>query len=324
MFKEQIKELFFNNRLRKVSRKGFSVVLLIAIMVLLIGLSFLVVYPILTTLSLSFRPAEELFDESVVWIPKVPTLVNYVTAFVDLDYLKVLLRTILVAGLCSVLHLATCSMAAYSLSRFKYKFKNLLFMLVVFTIIVPPQTAQIPNFISFRHFNFLGIGKLIGLFTGHELTINLLNTHWVLILPALFAAGLQSGLYVFIFRQFFLSMPKGLEEAARIDGCNAMGTFLRIIIPNSLPVYVVVFLLNMVEYWNDTAISGMYIFSDEAFLIMHKMSDVVNYTLMAKYTNDAEVKFGAMAVLAIIPPIILYMICQTQFTAFLDRSGLKG
>lgn len=324
MFKEQIKELYFNNRLRKAGKKGFSVVLLIAILVLLVGLSFLVLYPILTTLSLSFRPAQELFDESVIWIPKEPTLLNYVTAIADTNYLTVLLRTVLIAGICSVLQLATCSMAAYSLSRFKYKFKGLLFMLVVFTIIVPPQTAQVPNFISFRHFNFFGIGKLVGLFAGHDLTINLLNTHWVLILPALFAAGLQSGLYIFIFRQFFLSMPKGLEEAARIDGCNAMGTFLRIIIPNSLPVYVVVFLLNMVEYWNDTAISGMYLFSEKAYLLMHKISSVVNYTLMAKYTYDAEVRFGAMAVLAIIPPILLYMVCQTQFTAFLDRSGLKG
>ena len=258
------------DKLRKVSKNTFNVVLFVFIMILLIGLSFLVIYPILTTVSLSFRQPEEMFDETVIWISKAPTLNNYINAVISLDYFKSTFKTLGVSLVCTALLIISCSMAAYSLSRFEYKLKNLLFFLVVFTIIVPPQTAQIPTYVSFRNFDFFGIGKLIGLFTGQDLTVNILNTNWALILPAVFAAGLQAGLYIFIFRQFFLSMPKGLEEAAKIDGCNALETFIKIIVPNSVPVFVVVFLLGMVNYWNDTVVTGIFLFSDDSQLLMNK------------------------------------------------------
>ena len=120
-------------------------------------------------------------------------------------------------------------------------------------------------------------------------------------------------------------MPKGLEEAAKVDGCNAVKTFIRIIIPNSIPVFVVVFLLSMVQYWNDTTVTGVYLFSDKSYLIMHKLSNIVSTTMTTSYEyGEAEVLFGAMAVIVIIPPIILYALCQTQFSEFLDRSGMKG
>lgn len=313
------------NRLRKIGKKSFYTIFLAFCLVLLIGLSFLVIYPILTTVSLSFRRPEEMFDQTIVWISKSPTLNNYLRAVVDLDFFSFAFKTAVVALICTLFLIVSCSMAAYSLSRFEYKLKNLLFLLVVFTIIVPPQTAQIPTFVNFRNFNFFGIGKIIGLFTGEDLTVNILNTYWALILPAIFAAGLQAGLYIFIFRQFFLGIPKGLEEAAKIDGCNALTTFVRIIVPNSIPVFVVVFLLSMVSYWNDTTITGIYLFSEKSFLLMHKLSNIVNVTVATDYKfGEAEVLFGAMAVIVIIPPIILYGFCQTKFSEFLDRSGLKG
>lgn len=317
----------FNNsdKIRKISKNGFNWLFFVFIMVLLVGLSFLVLYPILTTVSLSIRPREEMFDETVIWISKEPTLNNFIKAVKELNYFPLVFKTLGVSLVCTLFMIVSCSMAAYSLSRFDYKLKNVLFLLVVFTIIVPPQTAQIPTFVSFRNFNFFGIGKIIGLFTGNDVTVNLINTSWALILPSVFAAGLQAGLFIFIFRQFFLGMPKGLEEAAKIDGCNAMETFIRIIIPNSRPVFVVTFLLSMVGYWNDTTVTGVYLFSDESYLIMHKLSNVIGTTMTSSYKfGEAEVLFGAMAVITIIPPIILYCFCQTQFSEFLDRSGLKG
>ena len=314
-----------SDKVRKIAKKGLTTLLFVFIMVLLVGLSFLVLYPILTTVSLSFRPPKEMFDETVIWISKEPTLNNFINALKELNYLSLVFKTLLVSLACTAFSIISCSMAAYSLSRFNYRFKNVLFLLVVFTIVVPPQTAQIPTFISFRNFNFFGIGKIIGLLIGKDVTVNLLNTHWSLVLPSIFAAGLQAGLFIFIFRQFFLGMPKGLEEAAKIDGCNAMSTFIRIIVPNSVPVFVVVFLLSMVAYWNDTTVTGIYLFSEDSFLIMHKLSNIINTTMTASYEfGEAEVLFGAMAVITIIPPIIIYAFCQTQFSEFLDRSGLKG
>ena len=312
-------------KMKKLGSKGFSVVFLVFVLVILIGLSFLVLYPILSTVSLAFRPGKEMYDQTVIWVPKEPTLVNFLTAFEELDFFALMGKTLLVSLACTALQLAICSMAAYSLSRFNYKFKNLLFLLVVFTIIVPPQTASIPNYINFREFDFFGIGKIVGLFTGTDAVVNILNTNWALIIPALLGSGLQSGLYIFIFRQFFFNLPKGLEEAAKIDGCNALDTFVRIVIPNSKSVFVVVFLLSMVEYWNDNVVTGLYLFTDKAYLIMHNLVSTVALIKTTRYVfGDAEVLFGAMAVITIIPPIILFGICQTQFTEFLDRSGIKG
>lgn len=312
-------------KMRKIGNKGFSVLFLIFVLVILIGLSFLVLYPILSTVSLAFRPGKEMYDQTVIWVPKEPTLVNFSTAFEELNFFPLVGKTLLVSLVCTILQLAICSMAAYSLSRFNYKFKNLLFLLVVFTIIVPPQTASIPNYINFREFTFFGIGNIIGLFTGKAATVNILNTNWALIIPALLGSGLQSGLYIFIFRQFFFNLPKGLEEAAKIDGCNAMDTFVRIVIPNSKSVFVVVFLLSMVEYWNDNVVTGLYLFTDKAYLIMHKVVSTVALIKTTRYVfGESEVVFGAMAVITIIPPIFLFGICQTQFTEFLDRSGIKG
>ena len=313
------------SRILKLGQKGGALIFCVFVLILLIGLSFLVIYPILTTLSLSLRPAEEMFDETVIWISKEPTFNNFINAIKELDYFFLGLKTIIAVVITSIFQLVSCSMAAYSISRFNYKFKNLLFMLVVFTIIVPPQTAQIPNFVSFRHFDFFGVGKLIGIFTGTELTANLLNTNWVLFIPAAFASGLQAGLYIFIFRQFFMGLPKGLEEAAKIDGCNALETFVQIVVPNCVPVFVVVFLLSVVTYWNDTTVTGIFLFRDESYLIMHKLESIVSNTMISSYEfGEAEVLFGAMAVIIIIPPILLYLICQTQFSEFLDRSGIKG
>lgn len=304
-----------------------KILLYLFVLVLLVCLSFVVLYPVISAFSVAIRPAEEMFDKTVIWIPRNPTFINFKNALVEIDFFSVLIRTVLVTGICSLFQVVTCSMAAYGLSRFNFKGKNLLFMLVVLTIIVTPQITQIPNFINMRYFDFFGIGKLIGLITGKSVTVSLIDTNYVLILPALFGAGLQSGLYVFVFRQFFMGIPTGLEEAAKIDGCNAAQTFIRIIIPNNIPVFVVVFLLNVVTYWNDTAVTGLYLTSNKSFLLMNSVSNFVSTTIRSSSTynfGENDVLFSAMAILVIIPPIILYMCCQTKFNEFLDRSGIKG
>ncbi len=310
---------------KTIKKHAPKFLLALFVFVLMICLSYVVLYPVLSLLSVTLRPAKEMFDETVIWVAKKPTFVNLVNAYKTLNYGSLLLRTIFVTFSCAIFQMVTCSMAAYGLSRFDFKGKNLLFLLVILTVVVPPQISQIPNFINMRYFNFLGVGSLAKLITGQG--ISLINTKLVLILPTIFGAGLQSGLYIFVFRQFFMGMPKGLEEAAKIDGCNAAQTFVKIITPNNIPVFVVVFLLSVVNYWNDTAITGLYLTSDSSNLLMHSINKYITHTIGSSSTynyGENDVLFSAMAVLAIIPPIILYICCQTKFTEFLDRSGLKG
>lgn len=313
----------YGSTLRKMSRRMGDKALNIAVFILLIGLTFLELYPVFSMLSLAFRPSEEMLDETVVWISKSPTFMNFVSAFKELGYGRLFFKTVWVTAVCSLLQLISCSMAAYGLSRFKFKGQKLIFLLVIFTIVVPPQTAQVPTFVNFSYFDFFGLGKLVGLFTGTPLTVNILSTTWTMILPAMFACGLQAGLYIFVFRQFFMSMPKGLEEAARIDGCNFMQIFVKIIIPNAIPVFVVVFLLSMVAYWNDTAVTGIYLMKEDSYLLMHALRKTVS-----SFASDAygykEVVSNAMALISVAPIVLLFILCQRSFTEFLDRSGIKG
>ena len=310
--------------LLKTLRIGSNVFVRLIRLILLIGLSFLALYPVFSMISLAFRPATEMYDETVVWIAKNPTLLNFKEAFKKLNYVSNFLKTAGISGISSLLTIFSCSLAAYGLSRFNFKGKNLAFILVVLTIVVPPQTAQVPTFVNYCYFDFFGIGKIIGLFTGKAFSVNILNTYWVMILPAAFAAGLQAGLYIFVFRQFFLNMPKGLEEAARIDGCNAWQTYWRIIVPNGVPVFVVVFLLSMVAYWNDTAVTGIYLMDSESYLMMHNLKSIVSNMLSNNQFGSGEVLSNAMAILAIAPIVILFIVCQHFFTEFLDNSGVKG
>ena len=109
------------------------------------------------------------------------------------------------------------------------------------------------TYLNYWFFDFGGILNLFGIDS-----VNILNTAWVFVLPALFGTGLRNGLYIFIFRQFFLGQPKDLEEAARIDGCGPFKTFIRIMVPLAGPAFVTVLLFSIVWHWNDFYSSSIY------------------------------------------------------------------
>lgn len=291
---------------------------------LLIGLSFLVLYPILYLLSVSFRTVEEMYDETVIWLPKNPTLIHYGSMIEQLEYFKVLGRTVLVVLSCVILQLVSCSITAYSLARYKFKGVNVVFLLAIFTFIVLPQTAHISLFSTFRYFDFFGIGSVIGWFTGTDVTANLINTHWPLILSAAFGFGLRSGLYIYVFREFFKGMPTGLEEAASIDGCGTLSTYLRIIVPNAIPVFVMVGLLTAVDYWNDNTVTGIYLNSEESFLLINNFEFFGYQQIANRVYGLTEVQNAAGAILTVLPLLLIYIVCQKFFVECMDRSGIKG
>ena len=206
-------------------------------------------------------------------------------------------------------------MAAYSLSRFNYKYKNILFLLVVFTIVVPPQTAQIPMFVSFRNFNFFGVGKLVGLITGKDMTVNLINTQWSLILPSVFAAGLQAGLFIFIFRQFFLGMPKGLEEAAKVDGAGLLRICWGIVMPNCKPALMTIIIFEFQTSWNQAGGGLVY---DEA---LKTIPVVVQQIAAAGIARQGAI--AASAVVLMIPPLLVFVLAQRNVMETMAHAGMK-
>ena len=293
---------------------------------LLFGLCFVVMYPLFYMFSVAFRPNSELFDPVVIWIPKHFVWENIKLAFETMEYPKALLTTVRVDLVSSILQVIACAVTGYGFARFRFRGKKLLLAMVLFTIIVPPQTLIIPTYLKFRYFDFFGVGRIIGLIPGLRGTANLLNTVWTFYLPAIFGTGIRSGLFILIFVQFFRGMPMEIEESAYIDGAGSPRTFISIIVPNSGAVTLTVFLFSIVWYWNDFYLAAMYfsnlrtVSTGLAFL-----QNALAVALQETHGVDPYELVTTMqagAILAVVPLLLVFIVLQRYFTESIERTGI--
>ena len=287
----------------------------------IIALSYLFVYPLLFMVSTSIQDPSSVNDPSVILIPKVISFKSLSDMLKLLNYWNSAALTLEIA-LCSTLaSLISCSMVGYSLSRFRFRGKNLVFILVVLIIIVPPQTILPTMVLNYQFFDFGGLLKLI---PGVN-SVNLLNTIWTFVLPSLFATGLRSGVFIFIFRQFFLGLPKDLEEAARVDGCGGLRTYVQIIVPLAVPAFITVTLFSFIWHWNDLFSSSMY-FTGDVRPLMPTLNDLdmLLQRDMSVSAYAARTYKAAAPLLTIFPPLVLYLFTQKYFTESIERSGIVG
>ena len=203
--------------------------------ILLLGISYVALFPIIKMVSASLSTPEDYYSNSSSFLPVSPTFDNFKNSQSYFPILKPLKVTLIVTVSCTLVSVFICSLVGYGLGRYKFKGSNLVYAAVLFTIIMPIQTAQIPLVYYYRWFDFFGIGKIIGLFTGKDLTVNLLTNVSSLLVPALFGVGLNAGIFIFLFRQFFAGMSKDLEEAAKLDGCSPFKIYWRVMLPNIIP-----------------------------------------------------------------------------------------
>lgn len=294
---------------------------------LLAGLCFILLYPLIYMVSMAFRPWQEFADPVVVWVPRSYTLENFVFAVDLMDLPESFLVTLTIATVSSLLQIVSCALAGYGFARFSFKFRGVLFACVLFTIIVPPQTYIIPLYLQFRFFDFFGLGSVIGLVTGLDVSVNLLNTPMTFFLPAALGSGIRSGLFIYIFTQFFRGMPRELEDAAHIDGCGFSQTFVWVFVPNSVPAFLTVFFFSFVWYWNDYFFSSMFFSSINT--MSTKLAQFGSAVIML--ANDPTMnpfKFlvgeQAAALLTIGPVLIMYIFLQRHFTESVERTGIVG
>ena len=296
---------------------------------LLIGLCFVILYPVLYMISNAFKPTDQYYDPSVIWIPRNLTLENFSIVLKVIDLGKVLLDMLLAAIIPALISTVTCMLVAYGLSRFNFRGRGLLFALVVLTIIVPQQTISASMYLQYRFFDPFGIVSLLNCIPGLHAEINLIGTPWVTILPAILGVGLRSGLYIFIYRQFFLSLPKELEEAASIDGCNAYSTFLRVVVPTTKNIVLTVVLLSVVWNWNDYYTpstflgSKMEVVATALSSFQARLANMHNLGLNID-VNTSQTQIQAVCLLSIVPLVILYILLQKNFTESIESSGLTG
>ncbi len=292
--------------------------------ILIVGLSFVIMYPIMKKISTAIKDKSDLYSPIVVWIPEHFSWDNFRNAIEIMDYWETLRNTFLLSGMTTVLTAASCALAGYGFARLKFKGSNLLFAGVILTILVLLTTILIPLYLNLKDFTLLG---LVPLLTGKS--VNLLNSYWPFILTSLTAVSYKAGLFIFIFRQFFRGIPKEVEEAAYVDGAGVGKTFTHIMLPNALSAILTVCLFSFVWQWNDSFYTTTYLTSSK---VMSTQLSSLPYNLayeLAGGTSQADSFYLNMVqdtgiLLAMLPLILIYLFVQRYFVESVERTGIVG
>lgn len=302
----------------RIKRAALSLLRLL----ILVGISYIILGPIITVVSRSFFSAEDVYNPVVYLFPKAPTIENFRLAFIRLNYTKVLSSTVIYVLTLMLIQIVVCSMVGYGFARFEFPFKKVLFMGVILTIVIPTHTIMLPLYIDFMKFDVFGILKNVFGIDG----VNLLGTKWPMYIMTIFGVGLRSGLYIYIFNQFFRGLPKEIEEAAFIDGAGVWYTYFRIMLVNSVPAVITVSVFSLVWQYNDMFYSKLFVINSDA-LISKKIT-----TLQATISNMDKIDDPTLTqlylyagiVLTIVPIILIYIALQKYFMEGVERSGIVG
>ncbi|MBR5295745.1 MAG: carbohydrate ABC transporter permease [Clostridia bacterium] len=289
--------------------------------VLLIGIAYVILYPFIAKIAGSFMSREDFLDVTVKLIPKYPTLDTYKAIITENRYFEALWNTTVISLLCAVVQMVSTMIIGYGLAKFKFKGNTLLFYCVIFTMVVPHQALRLALFQKFRYFDMFGI---IDALTGN--TINLINTYWPLALLSVGGLAFKNGLYIFLMRQFFRGVPDELEEAAYVDGSGVFKTFIRIIVPLSVPMLITIFIFAFSWQWTDDFYTTMFFTRTSTYLMPNIVAvpaclEVTGFEAANVYSS-AVINTAALMIIA--PLVIIYCFCQRYIVQGIERSGIVG
>ena len=293
---------------------------------LMFGLCFMIIQPMLTRFSMSFMEERDLYDSTIILLPRHVTLENYKIVADLTSFPESMINTLWISILVSICQVIAATLVAYGFARYEFPLKKLWFACVVLLIIIPPQTIQTSLYITFAQFDIFGIIKAI---TGD--TVNLRSSTLPYVLMSLTCMGLKNGLFIYMMRQYFKGIPTSLEEAAYVDGCGTMHTFVKIMLPDAVPTIASCFLFSFVWQWTD-------LFYSRNFLTGYRLYAVQMSTMVSRmgryFSSDAtqsvivpngrQLQLISIAVLfCCIPLIILYCFTQRTFVESLAMTGSK-
>ena len=299
--------------------------------VLLIGISYVILFPFFAKISGSFMSRDDFVDVTVKLIPKYPTLDTYRAIISQNKYFSALLNTATLSILCGLIQTFICCLIGYGLAKFKFKGNKLVFFLVIFTMVVPHRTLQLSMFMKFRYFDILGIFNLLGggVFEGLNVipftSINLNNSYWPLALLSLGGLAFKNGLYIFMMRQFFRGVPDELEESAYIDGSGTFRTFIQIILPLSIPMMITIFLFAFSWQWTDNFYTKVF-FTKSSMVLMPDVVAIPK-TLDTQYAAqnlyESAIR-NTCGLLILAPLLVVYIFMQKYLVGGIERSGIVG
>ncbi len=293
---------------------------------LVFGLCFMIIQPMLTRFGSSLMQERDLYDSTVVLLPRNVTLENYSIVAQLTTFPRSMFNTFWTSLLVSIFQVASCTLVGYGFARYEFPLKRFWFACVVMMIIIPPQTIATPLYMNFRYFDVFGIFKTVN---GEPL--NLLSNITPYLLMSMTCMGLKNGLYIYMLRQYFNGIPKSLEEAAYVDGCSTLRTFTTIMLPDAMPTVLSCFLFSFVWQWTDlfytrNFLRGMPIYSTELSSILTRMgrffsADAEKAVIVPPARQQQLVAIGVL--ICCIPLIILYIFTQRTFVESIAMSGSK-
>lgn len=269
------------------------------IMLLKIVLAVVMFSPIIWVFSGSFKGLTEFTTSSHI-IPQVPTLENFQYIFTKSNYLLYIRNTVLLMLGTTAGTLLSSSLVAYPLARMEFPGRDIIFAIIVGTMMIPNIALIIPQYILF--------GK-----------IGWLDSLLPMVVPAFFAFPYN----VFLFRQFFRSIPKELDEAATIDGCTRLSVFYRILVPLSKPTFITIGILSCVFWWNELTQPVFFINSDKWRTLTIALMTTFMYTSGNAFVINWT-SIMAASTLMILPPMLLYLFGSKFLVEGIKTSGLKG
>ena len=258
------------------------------------------VYPLLWMVLSSFKPTDMVLPTAAKLIPDTWTLANYVQGwkgFMGYTFGTFFANSFFIALTSTFGTLLSSSFVAYALQRLKFKMRGLLFVLVLSTMMLPAQILMIPQFMWYRHLNWVG-------------------TYFPMILPYFFAI---QGFFVYLIMNFIGGIPKSLDEAAKIDGCSYYGIFFRIILPLIVPALVTSAIFSFIWRWDDYLSALLYV----------NRANMRPVSLALQLFNDPSSGSDigstlAMSTLSIVPATIIFLIFQKSLVEGIASTGIKG
>ena len=298
--------------------------------IMMLGVSFVILYPFVAKIAGSFMTKEDVVDSTISLIPKHPTLEIYKYIILENHYFEALLNTATLSLICALIQTMVACLVGYGIAKFRFKGNKLVMGLVVVTMVIPHNAMQLAILKHFTRFDLMTViaweyPGIIELLTGS--TLELSSTFAPMIIMSVFGLAFKNGLYIYLMRQFFKGVPDELEESAYVDGSGVFRTFFQIILPLAIPMMITVFLFSFSWQWTDKFYTNMFFggISDNIYM-MHDVYQTppslrTEYAGAALYENVVQ-NTGGMMIIA--PLIILYLFCQKYLVQGIERSGLVG
>ena len=264
---------------------------------LIIAFGTLMLYPLIWMLFASFKPQDEIFSSPGL-LPQTWTIDNFVTGWTGIGYpfSNFFLNSFVVAATCVVGNLFSCSLAAYAFARLEFRFKPVLFGLMLGTIMLPFHVVLVPQYILFH-------------------TINWTNTYLPLVVPKFLAVD---AFFIFLMVQFIRGLPRELDDAATVDGCGPIAVFWRIILPLMRPALAVTAVFTFIWTWNDFLTPLLYLTDRSKF--------TVPVALNAFLDSSGASSWGpmfAMSLLSLVPLFVVFILAQKQLVSGIATVGIK-